>query len=336
MTESRPFLSVVVAAYNGAPYIEEQLDSIAAQTLPFDELIIRDDGSTDQTPEVIQAWINRHPDLNIRLIKDGANLGYIRNFHALLSQAKGDYIFLSDQDDRWHPDKIEKMMEQIKIQPGIQLLASSFSFMHGNGEVYSVEPIPGWSNQNLLHVDNLKEGSLNQISLQTIAHHNGFQGCAMMVSKELAKRYVEDENFILPHDWQLALLAAIQNGLYYLDLSLFDYRIHDANTTSLPQATPDNLKIKLQRTLSHYYRTAPFSDRRNFLESLSITSPADWNDDLARQKAFYEAYLDTVEKRKLSSYIALMRDPSNGLLTAKDKISLLLYVLFSDGSGDER
>ncbi|MDE5757327.1 MAG: glycosyltransferase, partial [Allobaculum sp.] len=72
--EEKPRLSVVIAAYNGGPFIEEQLDSIYNQTLAVDELLIRDDGSKDNTVKVVQGWIEKHPDFNAHLIVGEENL----------------------------------------------------------------------------------------------------------------------------------------------------------------------------------------------------------------------------------------------------------------------
>lgn len=321
-------ISVVLAVYNGESYIREQLDSLAAQTRPFDELIIRDDLSSDGTLQVVHEWINEHPQYNVRLLKSETNLGFIRNFCELLSAAEGDLIFLCDQDDRWHPDKIERLTQAMLKTDDAKLIASSFEFMNAQGEVYQVPKLPGWSNQNLLKIESPGTDSIFPIPLESIMEHNGFQGCAMVIRKDLAIAYTNDRNFILPHDWQLALLAALRHGLYFYDARLFDYRIHKSNTTSLPQADQAGPLEKMRRVLDYYYRTAPFKDRRNFLLSLSLTKPALWNETLENNMYFYDDYLRAIDARSLHDYHQLMKTEQRSNLTIKDQIAGYLYIFF--------
>ena len=98
-------ISLVMATYNGAKYLNEQLDSIKNQTLKLDEVIIVDDVSTDDTSYLVEKYISNH-QLNWMFIKNEKNLGYKGNFKKGLAHASGDVIFLCDQDDIWHPDKV--------------------------------------------------------------------------------------------------------------------------------------------------------------------------------------------------------------------------------------
>ena len=102
-------ISVVMATYNGERYVEKQLQSILNQSLMPDEVIIRDDGSNDSTVQIVQEFIKKHNLSSWEIKINEENLGYRKNFANLLSLANGDYIFLSDQDDEWLGDKIEKM-----------------------------------------------------------------------------------------------------------------------------------------------------------------------------------------------------------------------------------
>ena len=104
-------ISVAMATFNGEPYIQEQLDSIYNQTRKVDEIIIVDDCSTDSTVRVIEQYILSHKDIDIKLYKNEENLGYKKNFKKAISLCHGDYVFLSDQDDIWMTDKIEKCIE---------------------------------------------------------------------------------------------------------------------------------------------------------------------------------------------------------------------------------
>ena len=106
-------ISVVMATFNGQQYVAEQLDSIAAQTLLPDELLISDDCSEDDTIAVVEQWASSAP-IPVRIHRNVERLGYSQNFGNVLGMAGGDYIFMCDQDDVWFPEKIYKMIERME------------------------------------------------------------------------------------------------------------------------------------------------------------------------------------------------------------------------------
>lgn len=101
-------ISIAMATYNGARYLQEQLDSFLYQTQQPDELVVCDDGSTDGTLEILESFRQQVP-FTVRVYRNETNLGYIRNFEKALSLCTGDIIFLSDQDDVWFCNKVETM-----------------------------------------------------------------------------------------------------------------------------------------------------------------------------------------------------------------------------------
>src|SRR5882672_7797772 len=103
-------VSVVLAAHNGAKYIEEQIGSIAVQTLAPFELIVSDDASTDNTLQVIQNVLSEC-DFAVKTIRNETALGFRDNFLQACLLAQGDFIAFCDQDDIWHPTKLEKCSE---------------------------------------------------------------------------------------------------------------------------------------------------------------------------------------------------------------------------------
>lgn len=307
--EKKLKISAVLAAYNGAGYIEEQLDSIAGQSHPIDELLIRDDQSTDDTSRVIDEWIAAHPDFPARRLEAETNLGYIGNFSTLIEAATGDWIFLSDQDDRWHPDKVEKMLQAASRLPDARLIASSFEFMNQNGEVYYLPLNEGWSNQNLIpwKVENPK--GINVVTKDQMLQHNYFQGCAMMIRKELGEDYNSRHDFHLPHDWFLALLASSTGGLYYLDLPLFDYRIHHHNTTGLPQARRETKLVRLRRRYNRYYRTAVIRDMENVYSTIQRSIPEINTPEIQESLEFCQEYLKRIDEKNVENFRRLKEMP---------------------------
>lgn len=114
--------SIILSSYNGKKYIKEQLQSIMAQTLMPDEVIIVDDCSTDSTVEVCNSFIEEHKLDNWKVIPNAVNKGWAENFSDAFLIASGDLIFPCDQDDIWLEDKIEKMTSVMKSHPEIGLL----------------------------------------------------------------------------------------------------------------------------------------------------------------------------------------------------------------------
>lgn len=320
--EEKPRLSVVVAAYNGAPFIEEQLDSILNQTYPVDELLIRDDGSKDNTVEVVEKWIENHPDFPARLIVGDQNLGYIGNFAELLTQATGDWIFLCDQDDRWHVDKVEKMIAAAQEVPNAKLIASSFEFMNQEGEVYHLPLNEGWSNQNLIPWLVENPGGLNKVTKDQMLLHNYFQGCAMMIRKELGEDYDHRHDFHLPHDWFLALLASVSDDLWYLDLPLFDYRIHHSNTTGLPQAKKETKWLRFRRHYNRYYRTAVIRDMENVYSTIQRSIPELDCDEIHIRLDFCSEYLKRIDEKDEGHFRELKDHPGYALCISEPEFEL--------------
>lgn len=103
-------VSVCMAAYNGEQYIKEQVDSILCQLSPSDELIVSDDGSTDSTLEILR----NYQDVRIKIYGNEGRHGVIGNFENAFRHARGEYVFLSDQDDVWLPGKISRCIEALK------------------------------------------------------------------------------------------------------------------------------------------------------------------------------------------------------------------------------
>ena len=123
-------ISVILCTYNGEKYIKKQIDSILMQSVCPDEIIICDDNSTDRTCEII----NNINDKRIILHCNKNNYGVTRNFSNGLMLCNGEYIFLSDQDDVWEHDKVEKMLRIFQQNKDTNLI---FTDARPQGGVYN-------------------------------------------------------------------------------------------------------------------------------------------------------------------------------------------------------
>jgi len=120
-------ISIALATYNGEAYLSQQLESYLSQTRPPDELVVSDDCSTDRTREILSEFSRQAP-FPVRVLSQPENVGFSRNFERAIRQCAGDIIFLSDQDDVWLPEKIERLQQEFIRDPQIKLVACDVEF----------------------------------------------------------------------------------------------------------------------------------------------------------------------------------------------------------------
>lgn len=303
--------AVVMAVYNGEQFLREQLESIACQSRIPDEILIRDDGSADRSVEVIHQFQKDHPGLPVRLVLNEKNRGYKENFRLLIEQTDADWIFLSDQDDRWHPEKVKRMMETVMNHPEVEALASSFLFMDSDSNTYSVLQKKGWSNQNLIPRP-IETGKLEPISQEELIFHNYFQGSSMLISRKTAGEFLDRYSDRIPHDWLISLLAAGNGGLFFLNEPLFDYRIHSQNTTGLPQASRFALLRRFQTINTEYNRTVVVEDSNRVLATMREKTPESWNSDREELLRFTEEHLEALRNRDTGKILSQLSSPMAG------------------------
>lgn len=256
-------ISAAMAVYNGQRYLKEQLDSIFAQSRPVDELVIVDDGSSDESMALLLEYRHAHPEVHMRILHMTANGGYKKAFAHALEHCGGDWILLCDQDDRWHADKVEKLMNKAESTLGMWAIASSFDYMNEDSEIFQVRLLDGWSNQNL-YPHPVDAGATRFLSLEEFYFHNYFQGCSMMISRELKDEFLAKFTERIPHDWLLGMLAASHHGMCFYNVSLFDYRIHANNTIGVPD---HSYKARLRHLFDETSRTLAARQALDALET---------------------------------------------------------------------
>ena len=223
-------ISIAMTTYNGEKYIERQLESIFSQTLPVDEIIICDDNSKDRTIEIIGRFIEKNQTDKIRLVHNQENLGYIRNFHKAISLTRGDYIFLADQDDVWHADKIEQTLQVLKDK-NASVVCTNCSLIDDEGNDISDS---SFFDRNPF-VDRVTE-KVSEISFFELIVGNIAQGCTYCFTKDVKDIYLVVNSEHLEHDHQIMFVAALQGKAYFLDEALLDYRLHGNNTIGFGSA----------------------------------------------------------------------------------------------------
>lgn len=226
--------SVVIATYNGERYIIEQIESILAQTVPVDEVVICDDMSTDKTVELVQAYIAQNAcEKLIKLSVNKENTGYIRNFYSGIRKTRGKVIFLADQDDIWEPNKVERMLA-IMHEYHAEVLCSNFSLIDAGGKTYLAKVnVPRF-------VQNTPEG-VSKIEFLPLLFGNVAQGCTYCFTEKVKNVYLSADYHEIIHDYQIMLIGSIMDSAYFLNEKLIRYRLHGKN----------NIGFTDKKTLKH-------------------------------------------------------------------------------------
>lgn len=243
-------VDILLATYNGAAYLEEQLISLLEQDYKHCHIIARDDGSTDATPDILSAYARKYPDKITLLKDDRKNLGPTGNFNALMMASTAPFICFSDQDDWWMPDKVSKMIGfimMIKESVGSEPLMIFHDLMYCDGQLNVIHP----SLNKKEHI-NPRLTSTNRLLMQNVPY-----GCAMMVSRTLLESATPIPKGALLHDHWLALCASLTGRIGYIYDALVKHRVHDANASRAKsehkQAAGKDLGSKISNRNFHQY-----------------------------------------------------------------------------------
>ncbi len=240
-------ISVVMASHNGEKYIEKQLQSIAAGTVMPDEVIICDDCSTDKTPQIVKNFIEKNNLKNWHFYQNEKNLGFCLNFFSAIEKAKGDIIFLCDQDDIWLPDKCEQMCDAMHKNPDILSLACRYTIIDGNDN-----PLPQSSVRFAEFDDSQPFSEITAESLVGCSYVRGFSMC--FSSKIKANLKALELKDLLAHDWLINFVAALQSRACYINQVLTKYRSHGNNASlSAKRSIKHRIDGLEQSVIAHEY-----------------------------------------------------------------------------------
>jgi glycosyltransferase involved in cell wall biosynthesis len=201
--------SVCMAVYNGEKYIYQQVKSILDQFSHNDELIISDDGSTDNTIAILENF----KDDRIKIFFNSQNKGPVGNFENALLKARGKYIFLADQDDLWLSGKIEKHLQLHKVY---DLVISDAIVIDEQGLIL---------HQSFFKARNSKAGLVNNLK------KNAYIGCCMSFNRKIAVYALPFPKYIHMHDWWIGLVAEIKGKVIFCDDKLMKYIRHHNNAS---------------------------------------------------------------------------------------------------------
>ncbi len=217
-----PTVAVVMATYNGARYVREQLASILNQGRLPEQIVVSDDHSSDDTIAIVREVLADFPG-EVVVVSNPGERGVVANFSHALSFVSTELVALSDQDDLWHPDKLEAMTSAFAARSELTLLHTDARLVDAAGVV---------QHGTLLQ-------TLSMSSAERRAEHEGRAFTVLLRrnfvtgATTLFRRTLLDSALPVPegwlHDEWLAFVAAATGVVDFLELPLIDYRQHDGN-----------------------------------------------------------------------------------------------------------
>lgn len=239
VTSEPPTVSVALATYNGARYIDEQLDSLLAQTAPPFELVVSDDGSTDDTLARMRAFAARAP-FPVRILDKTVRLGFADNFLHAAEQCRGDLIVFCDQDDVWQPGKIAVARDRI-IADGSLLTMHRLELVDAELNHIGIydQGIAGDTVFEPLGIDPYYVGSGNSML---------FRRELLQVFPRVGRPTQPGETRQMGHDHWLYVLAAALGRVSHIAEPVLRYRQHGNNWGGI--TVPSRL-ARLRRILAN-------------------------------------------------------------------------------------
>lgn len=235
-----PKIDILMATYNGEKYIYEQLESILNQTYKNINIIISDDCSKDNTVNIIKEFEKK--DNRITVYEQKKNLGVVKNIEFLLKKVENEYYMLSDQDDIWLPQKIEKSMEC--------LVRTNADLVFGDLEVVNQDlktMYPSFGDYMLLNKKIKKY--INSYKINYL--YNCVTGCTILSKKIFIPKIIPiptDSKYVL-HDHWIGLILSLNGRLTYIDEKYIKYRQHGNNEVGTDKISHRFKKLNQVRDL---------------------------------------------------------------------------------------
>lgn len=235
-------ISVCIATYNGVEELPRQLDSIIAQLHTGDEIVVSDDHSTDGTRELLATY----PSEILRVVDGPAKGSPIPNFENALRNAKGDYIFLADQDDQWLPGKVEAFLRALRQYDCVV----SDSYVT-DADLRVLSP-------SFYALNHTRRGRFYNLLVK-----NGYLGCCMAFRRSVLERAMPFPSDIPMHDIWIGNVAAFTGRVAFIPDRLINFCRHDHNASSTARRSRASLicKIGYRWTVVKHLLSLPYRKR---------------------------------------------------------------------------
>jgi glycosyltransferase involved in cell wall biosynthesis len=306
-------ISIAMATYNGERFLDEQLDSLAKQTLLPHELVICDDRSTDRTLAIAESFAQRAP-FEVRIVRNERQLGYGDNFLKASRLCHGELIAFCDQDDVWLPEKLERCLQAFA---DLGVLLALHTGLVVDGQLQS----QGILQPALEGNRTAPPGTANPWLIPP--------GFAMVLDAALIRDYPHDTRprhptspeKAMPHDLWVYFLAGVLGHIAFITEPLTLYRQHDRNTCGAYRiSAAEKLRLMLRRQWQSYAQTSGLADEyAAFLAGMAERASDPKRDLLVNGAAHYREISrrfacrqvlhqpETGRAQKLGSLIRLLR-----------------------------
>lgn len=244
-------IDILLAAYNGEDYLEQQIESIVTQTVGDWRLTVQDDGSVDSTVKIVQSYAAAFPGKILLKERTGNSGGAKYNFYDMLLKSDADYIMTCDHDDVWLPDKLSKTMKRMVELEGLYGIERPL-LVHTDLKV--VDADLNVLAESMWHQQGLDPSAKR---LENYLVQNNVTGCTVMANRALLKMLPQilPPNMIM-HDWWMALVAAAFGEIGAVKEPTILYRQHASNEVGAKNTRKLGYNAK---------RAMKFSDARRVL-----------------------------------------------------------------------
>ncbi len=225
-------VDVLLATYNGARFLPEQLRSIDAQTYQNLRVLVRDDGSSDETPDILRNWAASSPHECVFISDEDKGLGACGNFGRLLEASDRPYFMFCDQDDVWEDNKVElaaKTIQATEVDLGMDTPALAHCDLRVVDETLAVSAASFWKTQSFGSVSVLRDGDASLVR-RNLLIRNFVTGCAMIGNAALRQQALPIPDDSAMHDWWLALVAGFSGEIRAIETPGIRYRQHGSNS----------------------------------------------------------------------------------------------------------
>jgi glycosyltransferase involved in cell wall biosynthesis len=265
----QPVVEILMATYNGQPYVGRQIESIIAQRYPYWRLVIHDDGSSDGTQDILETYRSQYPD-RIVVLSDPSQFGSARdNFGYLMSKASLDYVMFCDQDDVWLDTKIAdtlQAMQEAERSCGTLTPLAVFTDLTVVDDQLKVIAPSLWSFQRIRPEQ--------ADSLSTLAVRNCVTGCTMMMNRAGLQAALPVGAVAVMHDWWCALSILAAGGrVVPVRQATMLYRQHGGNVVGARRWGLGMIAAKLLQGRAYWHATVEnYRMAKHFVPELSPLS----------------------------------------------------------------